>query len=398
MKISFLCSSMEPGRDGVGDYVAQFARALARRGLECQIVALCDRYVSAPAMGSLNGAPVELVRLPARHWQADEIGVAEAALRRFDPDWTSLQMVSYGYEQRGLLLWSGSRFERLRTKRARRHLMLHELWIGESLDYGLKDRAVGWLQKKLLLRALRSWAPEVIHTSNPTYRELLLRNGVVAAELPLPGNIRIAAIDARLTRRWVMQRAHLEGGAELFLAGVFGALHPYWSDSSWADRLARACASAGRRLVVLQIGRKTEVGAQIWSALKAAAESRVRFVEMGEMNEGDISIALQGIDLGISTSAWAVVGKSGAVATMLEHGLPVAVPRTEHRLRIGPTPEPSPHPRLYRFDDHFLSLVATDSLLRVGPYADGHVYERFLASLPDGREGASEAACASPVQ
>jgi hypothetical protein len=397
MKISFLCSSMEPGRDGVGDYVAQFARTLTGRGLDCQIVALCDRYVSAPAIASLHGAPVEVVRLPSAHWQADEIGFAEAALRRFDPDWTSLQMVSYGYEQRGLLLWSGSRFERLRLKRARRHLMLHELWIGESLDYGIKDRAVGWLQKKLLLRAVRAWAPEVIHTSNPTYRELLLRNGVAAAELPLPGNIRIAAIDGRLARRWVMQRAHLDD-AELFLAGVFGALPPYWSDRSWVSRLARACESAGRRLVVLQIGRKTEGGEQIWSTLAAAPGVRVDFIEMGEMKEEDISLALQGIDLGIATSPWAVVGKSGAVATMLEHGLPVVVTRTEHRLRVGPTPEPSPHPRLYRFDGHFLSLVATGSLLRVAPYADGRVYERFLESLLNGREVASEAACTSPAQ
>src|SRR5262249_25411936 len=161
----------------------------------------------------------------------------EAALRRFDPDWTSLQMVSYGYEQRGLLLWSASRFERLRLTRARRHLMLHELWIGESLDYGIKDRAVRWLQKKLLLRPLRSWAPEVIHTSNPTYRELLRRSGVAADELPLPGNIRIAAIAAPLARRWIVQRAVIDNDAELLLAGVFGALHSHWDDFSWVDRL-----------------------------------------------------------------------------------------------------------------------------------------------------------------
>jgi hypothetical protein len=260
--------------------------------------------------------------------------------------------------------------------------MLHELWIGESLDYGIKGRAVGWIQKKLLLRALRVWAPEVTHTSNPTYRELLLRNGVAAAELPLPGNIRIVPAAAGFARRWVEQRAGLGAGApDALLAGVFGAIHQHWADFSWVGRLARACEGAGRRLVVLQIGRKSDVGAEIWRALSAAGDGRVRFVEFGEMKEDAVSLALQGVDLGIATSPWALVGKSGAVAAMLEHGLPVAVTTIEHRLRCGAAPEPAPHSRLYRFDDLFLARVATRSLRRAEPRADGRVYERFIEAL-----------------
>jgi hypothetical protein len=101
MKISFLCSCIEPGRDGVGDYVAQFARTLASSGHVCQIVALGDPYVSAPTADSWQGSAVEILRIPSTQWRAGNIGAADAALRRFDPDWTSLQMVSYGYEQRG---------------------------------------------------------------------------------------------------------------------------------------------------------------------------------------------------------------------------------------------------------------------------------------------------------
>src|SRR5262249_60110536 len=84
---------------------------------------------------------------------------------------------------------------------------------------------------------------------------------------------------------------------------------------------------------------------------------------------------------GIGTGPGPLIGKSGAVAAMLEHGLPVGVPRTEHQLRFGPAPDPVPHSRLYRFDGEFLSLVATGSLPRVEPHADGLAYERFLESL-----------------
>jgi len=396
MKISFLCSCIEPGRDGVGDYVRQFARTLASRGYACQIVALCDPYVSAPSGDSLQGSTVEIVRIPSTYWQAGDIGAADAALRLFEPDWTSLQMVCYGYEPRGLLLWSGSRFERLRPGRGRGHLMLHELWIGESLDYGIKDRAVGWIQKQFLLRAFRAWAPEVTHTSNPTYRELLLRNGIIAGELPLPGNIRIVPAKPGFARRWVEQRAGLDAIApDALFAGVFGAIHQHWADFSWVGRLAQACDSAGRHLVVLQIGRKSEVGAEIWRALSGLRTRGVRFVELGEMEEDGVSLALQAIDLGIATSPWALVGKSGAVAAMLEHGLPVAVTTTEHRLRFGATPEPAPHARLYRFDDRFLARVATGSLRRAEPCADGGVYDRFLESLSGSLDGVRDGVRAS---
>src|SRR5262245_34382359 len=136
MKISFLCSCSERGRDGVGDYVARFARALAKRGHRCQIVALNDKYAAEPSASLLDDT-TEVVRIPSRHWTKGQLSAAEAALRSFDPDWTSLQMVCYGYEQRGLLLRAPARFERLRIGR-RRHLMFHELWIGEAVEHGLK--------------------------------------------------------------------------------------------------------------------------------------------------------------------------------------------------------------------------------------------------------------------
>lgn len=394
MKISFLCSSFEPGRDGVGDYVAQFVRALSRRGHDCQIVAVCDKYVATACALSLDGLPVEVIRIPAEHWQSGRLDFAETALRRFDPDWTSLQMVSYGYESRGLLLRSAARLAKLRIGR-NRHLMFHELWIGETLDYGIKDRAVGWLQKQLLLRAARVWSPTLMHTSNPTYRARLLQSGVVADELPLPGNIRIVAVPASAARRWVAERlGHAGDARELFIAGVFGAIHPYWAEFSWLRRLATACETSGRRLVMLQIGRKSGIGGSIWNALRSEFDQTIRCVELGEMPERDVSLALQGIDLGVSTSPWELVGKSGAVAAMLEHGLPVVVTMAPHRLRSGATPGPVPHPLLHRFDDEFLALVGSGVLRRADPRPVEHVYDQFIDSLARA-EGMSAAVSAS---
>jgi hypothetical protein len=67
----------------------------------------------------------------------------------------------------------------------------------------------------------------------------------------------------------------------------------------------------------------------------------------GEQPAATVSAFLQAADLAISTTPWALSGKSGAVAAALEHGLPVLVTRRAWSLRGMPTPEPDPHPLLF---------------------------------------------------
>jgi len=51
-----------------------------------------------------------------------------------------------------------------------------------------------------------------------------------------------------------------------------------------------------------------------------------------------LSHLLRAADFGLAPHPWALIGKSGAAAAMLDHGLPVLVPRDEWRLRGGAGP------------------------------------------------------------
>lgn len=46
MKLLFLCTSLEPGRDGVGDYVRLLAEACIEAGHECRLLALNDEHLA----------------------------------------------------------------------------------------------------------------------------------------------------------------------------------------------------------------------------------------------------------------------------------------------------------------------------------------------------------------
>ncbi|HTB66228.1 MAG TPA: glycosyltransferase [Steroidobacteraceae bacterium] len=396
MKITFLCGTFEPGRDGVGDYVAMFARSLARQGHLCQVIALADRFAAVATNGRDAAADCEVVRLPACGWPHGNTRAAETALGRFAPDCVSLQMVCYAYEPRGLLLHSARSLLRLRGG-GKCHLMFHELWIGEAAGSGLKERIVGALQKRLLLRTTRLWAPAVINTSNPVYRELLRRNGVAAQELPLPGTIPIVPESHSNARQWLLARLGTAGvGNNAMLAGVFGAIHPGWQAANWLELLRRGCVHGGRGLVLIQLGRAGERGLQIWRELQSQFGTGIAFVELGPLPAEDISRALQGLDLGIATSPGQLAGKSSTIAAMLEHGTPVAVTSRDYRLRAGATPEPTPHALLHPLDDGFVTRLLAGQIPRAAPQPRSDIYLTFLKSLQEAEDAENSTRSAAP--
>jgi hypothetical protein len=61
-----------------------------------------------------------------------------------------------------------------------------------------------------------------------------------------------------------------------------------------------------------------------------------------------VSAFLQGVDLGIATTPWEIIGKSATAAAMVDHGLPVIVSRDDVRFRVPS--EPTPEPLLYKMD------------------------------------------------
>ncbi len=380
MRISFLCSSYEAGRDGVGDYVRRFVSHLTSGKYHCQIIALADRFASNTTL-SVDSSGTEVLRIPAAQWAAGHTVAAEEALRRFAPDWVSLQMVCYAYDPRGLLFGAPARFTRLQGN-ARRHLMLHELWIGEFAGSSPKQQWVGRLQRALLLRTIRRWSADVIHTSNPVYVELLRRHGIDASELPLPGAVSVKTMNQVDARHGLLQQAAADPRADSrLLIGVFGSIHAEWEQQAWLEKLERACSEQGRRITFFQLGRAGEAGIALFRKLRQSFGDHIEFVELGELAADTLSQALQGLDLGIATGTWPLAGKSSTVATLLEHGVPVAVTRNDGALLRGRTPQPAAHPLLHRFDDAFVGRLLRGALPRGRPANGSDMFETFAQAL-----------------
>jgi hypothetical protein len=359
MQILFFNSSLEPGRDGVGDYLRLLAAACTRLGHRCAAVALHDHFVSAPAHSSWEDGTIS-ARLPARMTWRDRLALVGEFRKSFRPDWISFQIVPYGFQKKGALLGLVPAFRAL-TANVPLHLMFHELWLGAGRPSPWRHYPMGWLQSLGIRRLLAQTHPRFVTTSNPVYASMLRSLNVEAGILPLFGNVPIARTD-RLTpiEKLLPGTAISEENRDDWWIGLFfGALHEQWKPEPFLTLLARAARRAGKRICLALVGRS---GVAVWNQLVARYGGEFVLINRGEQPPEVISALLQKADFGIGASPWQLIGKSGTVAAMLDHGLPVIVTR-----------------------DDFHSLYRTDQPLSLDPLlhrCDDRLEAKLLAGLP----------------
>lgn len=357
MRIAFLLGGL--GLGGVADYTRLLAGALRPHGVESLIIALADRQRTAVASEETTEA--RLLALPAGlTWRA-RVAAAEAALADFDPDWVSLQFVPFAFNRKGIVALEGRWLARLLAGR-RAHLMMHELWV-EPLPRPVRPRRrlLRSMQRAAILRLLGAIRPELLHTSNEVYRQLLGAAGVSAGLLPLFGNV---PVEARPERGW-LEEALRAAGHDLarrpMLFGFFGGIAPEWDGRELFSKLSRTLERMGREGVVLSAGAAgaLEERMDLWRR----RHPRLGFLALGVQPMQRISAYLQALDFGLTSYPHALIGKSSSVMAMLEHGVPVILDWGDLR------------PEVPAIDPEFAALV-----LRPGGDLD-----EFLGAPPERR-------------
>lgn len=378
LKILFICGSLEPGRDGVGDYVRRLASACQTRGHVCALLALHDPHIALRSEEVWAGLPI--LRLRANAFWPDRLATAQTFLERHAPDVVSWQLVPYAFHPRGFLP-AALLVSAPGLRGPRSHVMAHELWLGLEKGAGWYPRAVGWLQRRGVRCLLAQLNPDVIHTSNAAYAHALAGDGWHAQLLPLFGNVPIAPplTDARSAlAAWLPATTKVSP----LVVVTFGTLHAQWQPLACVQWLRATAHRHGRAPVLLAVGR---TGGHADAILQVFRRAGVLVVATGELAPTALSHVLSAADCGIAPHPWALIGKSGAAAAMLEHGLPVLVPRDDWKLRDhGPSSAPPDalDPLLVRLAG--LDAARTDAWLaaRRTPHSGlARTTDDFLAAL-----------------
>ena len=319
MKIIFLCGSLEPGRDGVGDYVRQLAIELQRQGHQTWGIALNDPYITQDLLTTQESSSgnLSVLRLPAAWAASKRFARAQQLVTIHNPDWLSLQFVPFSFHPKGLPFSLIESLARLSQGRAW-HLMVHELWVGMETKAPIKYVWWGRLQRYLIKVLIKRLKPRIIHTQIPLYQAQLRNLGFLSYHLPLFSNITNEKLSANTNN---LRSEEPDCRANHFLSFVvFGTIHPGAPIAEFAREAAEYAQRHATSIQLTMIGRcgsEQVLWADSWRATGLPVEI------LGEQPPNRISEVLVHAALGISTTPAYLLGKSGTAAAMREHGLPI---------------------------------------------------------------------------
>jgi hypothetical protein len=315
MKIVFLCGSVEPGRDGVGDYTRKLAAELINSGHEAGIIALNEQHIKTELdnLQESGGKIIPVLRLPSAWSSKRRFTQASIWIDKFQPEWLSLQFVPFAFHPKGLPFNMGNLLASL-TKDRRWHIMVHELWVGMDKQTSMKLLYWGWLQRLMIKSLFNKLKPSVIHTQSGLYVKMLKKIGLKAFHLPLFGNIPVK--EKAPVEKTQEINSSTNGKSISFV--VFGGIHAGAPISELAKDLRNYSNDKDAKVILRMIGRcggEQNRWEQEWKAAGLTLEL------FGEQPEERISEVLSTSSFGISTTPASLVEKSGSMAAMREHGL-----------------------------------------------------------------------------
>jgi hypothetical protein len=277
LKICFITSQKESKQCGISDYVELITQELEKLGHHI------ERYF-------IHKDREELTDLP-------------------DADLYSIQFAPYAYANNGMpKTILNFLAKELCSKRV--HLNFHEIWVGAYPRANWKESGIGWLQKNLTVHFINKCKPAWVTSSNAAALDRLKLAGIPARFLYLFGNIPHSA-NSKVTPK----------GQTLKVA-FFGTPYVDFPYDKLGEFFSTLSNISGKKLEIILIGRQREDAGSdhLYSMCK---KNDFLTERTGEFSTDLISEQLQECSLGVSTTPYDVIGKSGATAAMLEHGLPV---------------------------------------------------------------------------
>jgi hypothetical protein len=318
MRIIFLCGSLEPGRDGVGDYVRLLSKELKDNGHQPAAIAIRDTYIEQnyhPVWTTEDNICV--LRLPA-YWPAHRrFDCVQNSINEYQPDWVSLQFVPYAFHPKGLPISLGWYLSKI-LKGKKVHLMMHETWVGAGFDATPKRRLLSFIQKIIIKNIIIKVCPVIIHTHLPLYRDSLQRLGWTTLPLPLFSNIPVlspksVSLETDIFRIGIFSQIDIDDMFIDFLTNI--STHIEWLDL---------------RYKILLIGGHSDKMQAFKRYLESNSNLHAQVDYTGFLDPDQISAAIQTCHLGLTPIPQHGLGKSGTVAAFLSHGIPVAAPVAQH--------------------------------------------------------------------
>jgi len=300
----FIVGSLVEKKNGVADYVLNLSNALEKLGHQVAIISINDtKHITNNIIHESHTKVRISNNLPLKN----KLNIINQIAEQFNPDWISLQFVSFAYHKKGLplnliYLLNG-------IKQYKLHVMFHELWIDYKSSISFKNKILGILQEFCVKIILNKLKPQLITTSINTYLTKLQKNK--AQLLPLFGNIKALKNKDKFT---------LKNEINVVFFGSFSPnQHEFFIQLNWIKEYSKLRNLPVKFNVIGNNG--IHIEAAFSSIKNVLGQYALNYI--GEKNENEISDFFLNADIGVSRANYEYFGKSGSTLAMLEHGLPV---------------------------------------------------------------------------
>ena len=333
LAVTFICGSLEIGRDGVGDYTRRLCGEMIRTGHQASVVAINDRYLAGEkesdtgnnrskrtATSGLpddleiqmsDGTAVPVLRLSSRLTWSSRIRLTNRFIDQKAPDWLSLQFVPYAFHPRGIPLKLPARLLSIIRDRPL-HVMFHELWVGQRSRIDVKHAFIAKAQKRLIRRL--GGNVRKAHSHLPEYVDALCGMGIATSALPLYSNI---------ANRQPTSGKRIRRKDDRIAIAVFSHFELPQSLIEFIRELSFDCASSGRSLRLEFFGSIREPQRSLWFD-KVPDGVELFFHEW--LPDDALSVALNNCQTGATGLSRHSLPKSGSVAAFIAHQLPIISP------------------------------------------------------------------------
>ena len=279
MKICIISGHYKPNKCGISDYVTLLSTELERQGHDVIKITLSEGHSLVFIAKSLPSADIY-----------------------------SFQFAPYLFSPKGLI-GNSLLYLAKSLKDKKNHINFHEIWIGAYPKASMKERLIGWRQKREIIKFLNLTKPYSITCSNAASLDRLKSANIKADYLYLFGNIPFSQSDGKRIKT-------------LIKVAIFGTPYDKFPYDLLFRKLHEFSDIENKRIELKIIGRQRE--SKGLALIKNLSQKfKCSICECGEQSTESISHEFQSCDLGICTTPYDILGKSGTTAAMLEHGLPV---------------------------------------------------------------------------
>ena len=324
MNIIFVCGSLERGKDGVGDYTRKLSAELIRLGNQCSILALMDKYIDNEIIEKVFVTEIEVdsFRLPFQNGHKKNAEMAKKWVIAKKANLISIQYVPTAFNNKGLPFGFADSIKIIANGK-KIHVMFHEMWMGISKISPLKHKIIGFFQIRIVKKIIKVNSPVCLTTTNKLYNLVLKSKSIETDILNLFSNINKSNFNGEHYKlRLDKFEISIEERPNWILIGIFGSLYP---EVRLEDEIQLQLQNANLKklkLAFISIGRIGEYGLGEFNRLKSVFEGKVKFIQLGEVSEGQASSTVQMIDIAISCTPAQHIAKSGVFAFLKLHQIP----------------------------------------------------------------------------